>query len=116
MLDAKARDRYQRRIAELKEELAEAETLNDSGHTTRLRWELECLGDQIAAAVGIRGRIRTTASHRERARLMVTKAIRAVIAKVRAGNAALGHHLATCIKTGGFCMYDPGPGRVDWQL
>jgi pimeloyl-ACP methyl ester carboxylesterase len=116
MLDAKARQYYQRRIAELREELTQADQHNDTERATGLRWELEYLGDQIAAAVGLRGRARTTASHRERARLMVTKAIKAAIAKVRASNSALGHHLATCIKTGNFCTYDPGPQHVAWRL
>jgi hypothetical protein len=116
MLDAKALQHYQRRIAELREELTQADQHNDTERTTGLRWELEYLGDQIAAAVGLRGRARTTASHRERARLMVTKAIKAAIAKVRASNSALGHHLATCIKTGNFCRYDPGPQHVAWRL
>ena len=116
ILDAKALARYRCRVSELKEELANAEMLNDSGQVTRLRLELESLSDQIAAAVGLRGNCRASASHRERARLMVTKAIKAVIAKVRASNAALGHHLATCIKTGNLCMYDPGPHGPAWRL
>jgi pimeloyl-ACP methyl ester carboxylesterase len=116
ILDATARQRYQSRIAELREELTEADSRNDTECASRARWELEYLGDQIAAAVGLRGRARATASHRERARLMVTKAIKAAIAKVRASNAALGHHLATCIKTGNLCAYDPGPRHIAWRL
>jgi pimeloyl-ACP methyl ester carboxylesterase len=116
MLDAEARQGYQRRIVELREELAEADLHNDSGRASRLRWELEYLGDQIAAAVGLRGRDRKAASHRERARLMVTKAIKAAIAKVRASNAALGRHLATCVKTGNFCTYDPGTRHLAWRV
>ena len=81
ILDTKARASYQKRIAELREELAEAHTRNDSGQAMRLRWELEQLGDQIVAAVGLRGQTRTANSHRERARLMVTKAIKAAIAR-----------------------------------
>ena len=116
IFDINARESYRSRIAELREELAEAEELNDTGRTERLRWELEQLGDQVAAAVGLGGRIRTTGSHRERARLMVTKAIKAAIARVSSSNAALGHHLATCVKTGNLCAYDPGPHDLSWQL
>jgi pimeloyl-ACP methyl ester carboxylesterase len=116
MFDTNARASYRSRIEELQEELAEADALNDSGRAALLRWELEQLGDQLAAAVGLRGRVRTTGSHRERARLMVTKAIKVAIAKVNGGNAALGHHLATCVKTGNFCAYDPGPQGLFWQL
>ena len=117
MLDAKARDQYRRRSNDLREELTEAERLNDTVRATRIRCELDALGDQLAAAVGLGGRIRKAASHSERARVMVTKAIKAAIAKIRASDAALGRHLATSIKTGNFCVYDPGPDHpADWQL
>lgn len=116
VLDAKARCDYQSRIAELRGELAEAERLNDTGRAARLRWELEALSEQIASAVGLGGRARTSGSHRERARQMVTKAVKTAIAKIRAGNAPLGHHLTTSVKTGNYCTYDPGPHRISWRL
>jgi len=117
LLDAKARAQYRLRIGELREELAEAVRLNDAWRAARLRSELESIGDQIAAAVGLGGRNRKAASHTERARLMVTKAIKAAIAKIRASDAALGRHLATSIKTGNCCAYDPGPvPPVSWHL
>ncbi len=116
VIDCTARERYKRRIDELRSELADAERLNDTGRAARLRWELESLCDQIASAVGLRGRVRTDRSHRERARQMVTKSVKAAIAKVRADNVAMGHHLATSIKTGNFCAYDPGPQNISWRL
>jgi len=117
MLDAKAREQYRRRIAQLREELTEADRLSDTGRTACLRAELESLGDQLAAAVGLGGRERKAASHSERARLMVTKAIKAALAKIRAADAAMGRHLATSIKTGNCCAYDPGPPpTIYWQL
>ncbi len=116
VIDRTARERYKRRIDELRSELADAERLNDTGRASSLRWELESLCDQIASSVGLRGRARIDGSHRERARQMVTKSVKAAIAKVRAGNAAMGHHLATSIKTGNFCAYDPGPQNISWRL
>jgi hypothetical protein len=117
MLDTRACEQYRKRIGELREELTEADRLNDGYRATRLRCELESLGDQLVAAVGLGGRFRKAASHSERARLMVTKAIKAAIAKIRGRDVALGHHLATSIKTGNFCIYDPGPDRpTAWQL
>ena len=116
VIDYTARERYKRRIGELRSELADAERLNDPGRASSLRWELESLSDQISSSVGLRGRARVDGSHRERARQMVTKAVKAAIAKVRAGNSALGHHLATSIKTGNFCTYDPGPQNISWRL
>ena len=48
---------------------------------------------------------------------MVTKAIKAALTKIRAMDASLGRHLATSIKTGACCAYDPGPlPPVSWQL
>jgi hypothetical protein len=116
VIDSTARERYKVRINELRSELDDAERLNDTGRAAGLRWELESLSDQIASSVGLRGRARTDGSHRERARQMVTKSVKAAIAKVCAGNPALGHHLATSIKTGNFCTYDPGPQNISWQL
>jgi pimeloyl-ACP methyl ester carboxylesterase len=117
LLDAKACGQYRVRIGELRAELAEAAELNDASRASRLRSELEALRDQIGAAVGLGGRVRKAASHSERARLMVTKAIKAAITKIRAGDASLGRYLAGSIKTGNFCAYDPDPTHpVSWQL
>jgi pimeloyl-ACP methyl ester carboxylesterase len=117
LLDAKAREQYRLRIGELREELAEAAQLNDTWRAARLRSELESLGDQLVAAVGLGGRHRKAAAHSERARLMVTKAIKAAIAKIRASDSSLGRYLATSIKTGNCCAYDPGTSPPpSWQL
>ena len=117
LLDAKAREQYGRRIGELREELAEAARFNDPLRAARLRAELEVLRDQITGAVGLGGRNRKAASHAERARLMVTKAIKAALAKIRAGDASLGGYLGASIRTGHACVYDPGPlPPVSWQL
>lgn len=116
-IDAKARSDYRARVRDLTEELAEAIQRNDSGRAARLRSELEFLREQITASVGLGGRTRRASSHAERARLMVTKAIKAALTKIRATDASLGRHLATSIKTGHFCAYDPGPKPpVAWDL
>ncbi len=117
LLDAKACGQYRRRIGELREELKEAAQHNDAMRALRLRSELESLRDQIGAAVGLGGRVRKAASHSERARLMVTKAIKAAITKIRAGDDSMGRYLATSIKTGQCCSYDPDPMHpISWQL
>ena len=107
LLDCRARAQYRQRIGDLREELTEAERLNDAWRAARLRAELESLGDQIAAAVGLGGRTRKAASHSERARVMVTKAIKVAIAKIRGSDPSLGRYLATSIKTGNVCVRSP---------
>ena len=117
VIDGRAREEYRRRIAALREELDEAVGFNDTLRASRLRAEVEALREQIAGAVGLGGRHRKAASHAERARLMVTKAIKAALANIRTRDAALGRHLATSIKTGHCCVYDPGaPPAVVWRL
>jgi non-specific serine/threonine protein kinase len=116
LLDERAKSEYKRRLTELREELAEAETLNDTGRAAHARGEIEMLTDQLSAAVGLGGRDRQAASHRERVRQMVTKRIKAILKNVAAADPALGHHLNTCISTGTFCMYDPPPASPDWTL
>jgi tetratricopeptide (TPR) repeat protein len=51
------------------------------------------------------------------ARVMVTKAIKAAIRKIRDLDISLGHHLATSIHTGYSCVYEPDPIHpVRWQV
>ncbi len=117
LIDAKARSQYRRRAGDLREELAEAVKLNDIGRAARISAEIEFLRDQITSSVGLGGRNRKAASHSERARLMVTKAIKAAIARVRARDASIGRYLATSIKTGNYCTYEPDSAPpVSWQL
>jgi tetratricopeptide (TPR) repeat protein len=116
-LDLRARAEYKRRLGELHAELEEAEGFNDAGHAERIRGEIEFLGAELSAAVGIGGRGRKTAAHAERTRQTVSKSIRAIIKKIRHRDRSLGHHLGTCIKTGYFCAYLPEPDRrIDWHF
>jgi non-specific serine/threonine protein kinase len=66
--------------------------------------------------VGLGGRDRRAASHAERARLNVTRAIRAAIASLARANPALGRHLAATIRTGRYCSYTPDPrAPIAWE-
>jgi non-specific serine/threonine protein kinase len=117
LLDPRAKAAYRERLAALREELEEAERFNDSGRATRAREEMEILAQQLAAAVGLGGRDREAASEAERARLTVTKRIKDVLAKIRAGHPTLGHHLMGTVKTGYFCAYTPPPDRpISWAV
>ena len=117
LLDEKARGQYRRRIHELNEELEKAVHMNDVAREAALRCELDFLREQIVAAVGLGGRHRKASAHAERARVMVTKAIKTAIAKIRASDAVLGRHLATSVKTGHCCSYDPGPTPpIAWRF
>lgn len=109
LLDAPARAAYKRRIEDLRDQLDEATRFNDIERAAQARREIEFLTQELARAVGLRGRGRAAASHAERARLNVTRAIRSVIKRISAGNPNLGRYLSTTIKTGTFCSYTPDP-------
>jgi non-specific serine/threonine protein kinase len=117
VLDAEARRAYKSRLESLREQLAEAEEFNDHGRVGRLREEMDVIADELARATGLGGRARKAGSDAERARLNVTRAVRAVIKKVASGCPVLGGHLDRSVQTGLFCVYEPDPGfPLDWEL
>ncbi len=115
MLDATARSHYKDRLDELREEIENARHANDPGRTERASAEFDAIAKQLRTATGLAGRTRKVASHRERARVTVTKRIKASIESIRLSNPALGRHLAGSIHTGHFCSYNPIE-PISWQL
>jgi AAA ATPase domain len=116
-LDAEAKQAYRRRVEELRDEIEEAESFNDPERAAHAREEMEFLAGELTAAVGLGGRDRKTASSAERARVSVTKAIRALIKRVGDHDAALGRELEATVRTGTFCAFEPDPRRpTDWRV
>jgi class 3 adenylate cyclase/tetratricopeptide (TPR) repeat protein len=117
MLDAEAKARYQRRLAELREELEEVKELGNVERGCEIEQEIRALARELSRAVGLAGRDRRAASVSERARQNVSRAIKAAVEKVTKNDAELGLLLARRIKTGTFCSYLPVPSdRVSWEL
>jgi hypothetical protein len=117
VLDAQAKAEYKRRINELRHELEEAERVNDAQWKTEIQTELQAICDNLASAVGLRGRDRKTCSDAERARSAVTKCVKKAIQKIGEAIPSLGYHFANSIKTGYFCSYNPHRDRpVAWKF
>jgi hypothetical protein len=117
LLDATAKASYRGRLAELREDLAEAERYHDTGRAEQARDEIEALTQQLAAAVGLGGCDRSTGSAAERARTTVTHRLRAVIRRIAHHYPGLGDHLATRVRTGTFCSYQPDPEHpIVWAV
>jgi non-specific serine/threonine protein kinase len=115
LLDAQAKAAYKRRLDELREELEEAERFNDASRASRARAEIEALSEQLAAAIGLGGRERLSASNADRARQAVTKRIKAALDKIGTVSPALGEHLSLAIVTGYFCAYAPRlDASIEW--
>lgn len=107
LLDAEARAAYRRRIADLREELSEAERFHDLGRAARAQSEIEFVSAELARAVGLGGRVRRASGAAERARQNASRTIAAALKKIAQGSPELGQHLAATISTGLFCCYDP---------
>jgi hypothetical protein len=117
ILDAQAKAEYKHRLAELREELKDAERFNDDDRTGRIQQERDAIAGQLAAAVGLGGKDRKTRSQAERARTAVTKRIRGSMKRIGKAAPSLGRHLVASIKTGYFCCYNPDRGCfVRWKL
>lgn len=117
VLDAAARAAYRRRLVELQEDLEEAEAFHDPERASRAREEMEALAAALAGAVGLGGRSRPMGSAAERARQATTKALKAAFAKVSRYSPALGRHLASTVRTGTYCRYDPDPRLpIVWKV
>ena len=116
-LDAQAKAECKRRLNELQQALSEAERFNDPQRKTEAQDEIQAITDYLTSAVGLGGRDRRASSDAERARSAVTKCIRKGIQKIDSAIPSLGYHLATRIKTGYFCSYNPHPDRaVAWKF
>jgi hypothetical protein len=115
VLDERARAAYRVRLAELDDELAQADAHHDIGHSARLGAERDALIDELARATGLRGRRRRLGDTAERARSTVTARIRDAIGRIERAHPELGQHLRASVSTGTRCAYRPAE-TVSWQI
>jgi tetratricopeptide (TPR) repeat protein/energy-coupling factor transporter ATP-binding protein EcfA2 len=115
ILDRQARESYRRRLRDLRAEHEDARAANDFERARRAHTEIEFLEEELKQALGLGGRARRAAWDIERARVSVTRAIRAAVQKIARNDATLGHHLTTAVRTGTFCSYqlEPTP-QITW--
>jgi hypothetical protein len=116
VLDERARREYRERIAALDEAIEEAEAFHDPERASRAVAERDLLVAELAAKYNAHGRARRTGSDAERARISVTKTLGTAIRAIAAEDAALGHHLDTCVSRGMYCRYEPGPAAGAWEV
>jgi hypothetical protein len=117
LLDEQAKREYGRRLEELDVELEEARSWGDTERAARIDEEIGLLSQELARAVGLRGRDRSFSTPAERARINVTKAIRTAIRLIDPHSPSLAAHLEASIQTGRFCSYaTPGTAPPRWSL
>jgi tetratricopeptide (TPR) repeat protein len=107
VLDARARTAYRHRIEQLRAEADEALAAGRLDAAEATQAELDQLVAQLARAFGLGGRQRREASAAERARLNVTRALRAAIAKLADALPGAGEVLDRRVRTGLYCVYEP---------
>lgn len=117
VIDRSARAAYEQRVRDLADEVEQAEASSDSERAASLREEFDFIVEHLAAATGLAGATRRIVSPAERARQSVTKAIKSAAARVAEHSPAMGRHLASTLRTGTYCIYQPDP-RIPtiWRL
>jgi tetratricopeptide (TPR) repeat protein len=117
ILDARAKEAYRRRLAEIDDDIEQAHATGDTERAAQADTERGFLIRELAHAFGLSGRGRRAASTSERARASVTRAIRQAIARIGEHHPQLGEHLSRTIRTGTYCAYLPDPrAPARWGL
>ncbi len=99
--------------AELQEEIAEAREFNDPERVAQATAALEALASRLADSEPDPA----PGPAAERARLNVTRAIRAALKRIAEHEPELGHMLQNAIRTGSCCAYEPDPGvTLEWEV
>jgi tetratricopeptide (TPR) repeat protein len=109
MLDTRAKNAYRRRLAEIDDDIEQADADGDGERAAQADAERDFLLRELSRAVGLGGRDRRAASASERARAGVTRAIRQAITRIADHHPQLGEHLSRTIRTGTYCVYMPDP-------
>jgi tetratricopeptide (TPR) repeat protein len=109
ILDARAKDAYRRRLAEIDDDIEQARAIGDAERAAQAEVERGFLIRELARAFGLAGRGRRAASASERARAGVTRAVRQAMTRIGEHHPQLGEHLSRTIRTGTYCAYFPDP-------
>ncbi len=107
LLDDEARRSYQRRIEDLQETVAEAESFGDTGRAARARAELDMRAAELSRAVGLGGRARRAGGSAERARSAVQRRIKNAIGRIAEHAPELAALLGRAVRTGNYCVFRP---------
>ena len=90
LLDPSTRDAYRRRLADLQEEVEEANAYHDPARAERAQQEIDDLVAELTGALGFGGGDRKTAADAERARQSVTRAVKGTVLRLGEAHPALG--------------------------
>ena len=107
VLDDKARAAYRKRVAQLADQIEEAEARGDVARAEAARDEHERLIAELSRAVGLGGKVRRSGAAGERARVAAHRCLRDAIKRIGEIDGELARHLTMAVRTGTFCAYRP---------
>lgn len=114
VLDPEARRAYRQRIAVLDEQRQRATARGDADAEARIDAEQDALVAELRRLTGLSGRSRAFTDEDERARVNVTRTLRAAVERIFSTEPDFGMHLAQSIRTGARCVYVPDTD--DWSI
>lgn len=116
VFDRQARDAYEARLAEVEEDLAEAETNHDLERAALARADRDFLMDELRRGLGLGRRSRKVGGDVERARTSATRSLRYALSRIAEHHPELARHLDRTVETGTYFVYAPDPrAPVDWS-
>ena len=116
-LDDTARAAYRQRVSRLDADLDAADRAGDAAGAERLNAERQALLYELRRATGLGGRMRETTPEAERARVNVTRSLRATLERLSETAPRAASHLRASIRTGRACRYQPAPGGpARWRI
>jgi hypothetical protein len=116
MLDQRAKAAYRRRLEQPREQRGQADAVEDDARMMAIQDEIDALVAELSRAVGLGGRDRHAGSIAERARLNVTRANRAAIARIEQVLPEVSADLRRGVRTGTYCSYRPEPDGTSWGV
>jgi hypothetical protein len=115
---ADAKEALRRQVLDVADELHEAREHHDGERIAALEHELDALRARAAEVLGLSDGDADAdlAAAMERARVSVTKVLRATLRRIAEEHAGLGQHLDATVRTGTYCVYAPDPrAGVVWR-
>src|SRR5262249_62068517 len=108
---------FQRGLSALEAEPEAADRAGDADRARAAADERGRLLDELRRATGLAGRPRSVTAEAEKARVNVTRTIRATIDRIAHAAPRASAHLAASVRTGRTCRYDPAPdGPARWRV
>lgn len=116
LLDDTARAAYQRRLAEIDDDIDDAHRMNDLERAALAERDRDYLVAELTRAVGLGGRHRTVGSSAERARTSVARSIKYALDQLEPTRPGLTRRLRRNLRTGTYCAYDDDPdASLRWR-